>query len=95
MPGRCALHRLLPKTSRKSFLPQAKEFRRGEHDDLCVHFVKAGNQSAVDMLNEQLLRFNADGPVVIGDEVVDRCTCERYVCAELDGRPLPLPEGSG
>ena len=35
---------------------------------------------------------DADGTIVIGDEVFDRCTCERCVCAEPDGRPLPLPE---
>ena len=35
---------------------------------------------------------DAEGTVLLGDEVVDRCTCERCTCAEPEGRALPLPD---
>ena len=45
-----------------------------------------------DGMAEKVWLNDADGTIVIGDEVFDRCTCERCVCAKPDGRPLPLPE---
>ena len=41
---------------------------------------------------ERIALPDEDGTVVLSDEVVERCTCERCACVEAEGRELPLPE---
>jgi hypothetical protein len=45
-----------------------------------------------DGTREKIALPDADGTVVLGDEVVERCACERCACAEPLGRALPLPD---
>ena len=40
---------------------------------------------------EKIALPDEDGTVVLGDEVVERCTYEHCACAEAEGRPCHCP----
>lgn len=45
-----------------------------------------------DGTSERIALPDEEGTVVLGDERVDRCTCERCSCCDEEGVALPLPD---